>query len=89
VKNRYGETHFSVDRRFSIGNDLETGGHYLAIPVSNGVVDYDEQYYISAEQYHTFAADLSSAADFLDGCRRREHDDQLIYVPLVRRGSPI
>jgi hypothetical protein len=49
VKDRYDETHFSVDRRVSIGNDVKTGGHYLAIPVSYGVVDCDEQYHISAE----------------------------------------
>ena len=47
MKNRYDETHFSADHRFSIGNDLKTGGYYLAIPVSNGVVDYDEQYHIT------------------------------------------
>jgi len=37
--NRYDETHLSVGHRFSIGNDLKTGGHFLAIPVTNGVVD--------------------------------------------------
>jgi hypothetical protein len=89
VKNRYDETHFSAQHRFSIGNDLKTGGCYLAIPVSNGVVDYDEQYHITAHQYRAFAADLNSALDFVEGCRRREHDDQLIYPPGDRRGSPV
>lgn len=89
MKNRYDETHFSADYRFSIGNDLKTGGHYLAIPVSNGVVDHEEQYHITAEQYDAFAAELDSALGFVEGCRRREHDNQLIYPPGDRRGSPV
>jgi hypothetical protein len=89
VKNRFDETHFAAEHRFSIGNDLKTGGHYLAIPVSNGVVDYDEQYQISADQYRAFTADLDSALGFVGGCRRREHDNELIYPPGNRRGSPI
>jgi len=89
MKDRYHETHFSAEHRFSIGNDLKTGGHYLAIPVSNGVVDYDEQYHITEDQYRSFAANLDSALEFVQGCRRREHDDQLIYPPGTRRGSPI
>lgn len=88
MKNRFDETHFSADHRFSIGNDLKTGGHFLAIPVSNGVVDYDEQYHLSADQYRAFAADLKSAVEFVQTCRRREHDDKLFCPPATRRGSP-
>lgn len=87
MKNRYDETHFSASHRFSIGNDLQTGGHFLAVPVSNGVVDYDEQYHLSADQYRVFAADLNLAVEFVEACRRREHGDQLIYPPGTRRGS--
>ena len=87
MKNRNGETHFSADHRFSIANDLKTGGHFLAIPVCNGVVDFDEQYHLSADQDQSYAADLNLALEFVEGCRRREHDDQLIYPPGTRRGS--
>lgn len=89
MKNRYDETHFSAQHRFSIGNDLKTGGYYLAFPVSNGIVDYDEQYRLTAEQYERFSSDLNSALGFVAECRRREHDDQLIYEPGERRGTPI
>lgn len=89
MKNRYDETLFSAEHRFSIGSDNKTGGYYLAIPVSNGVIDYDERYHITVEQYRAFVADLTSALDFVGGCRRREHDDQLIYPPVDRRGSPV
>ena len=88
MKNRFHDTHFSAAHRFSIGKDLKTGGHFLAIPVSSGVVDYEELYRLSAEQYERFASDLTSALDFVGQCRRREHDDLLIYPPGRRRGSP-
>lgn len=65
MNKRFHDTHFSAERRFSIGHDSRTGGHYLAIPLSNGVVDYEEQYVISDEQYRGFAAVLGSALDFV------------------------
>ncbi len=86
---RYQETYFSREHRYSVGNDLKTDGHYLAIPVSNGVVDYDEQYTISAEQYELFLADQSAAVEFVEACRLRRHDDQLIYPPGTNRGTPV
>lgn len=89
MNNRYVETRFSREHRFSIGDDMKTGGHYLAIPVSNGVVDYDEQYHITPEQYRLFLADMTAAVSFVEECRRRGHDDQLIYPPSERRGEPI
>ena len=88
-KNRFVETHFSATLRLSIGNDLQTEGHYLSFPVSNGVVDYEEQYWITAEQYKSFSAGMESARDFVERCRRREQDDLLIYPPGRRRGSAI
>ena len=89
MQNRYAETHFSHEHRFAIGVDQKAGGHYLAIPVSNGVVDYDELYDLTPEQYKEFSANMASALDFVDGCRRREHDDQLVYPPGDRRGWSI
>jgi hypothetical protein len=50
MKNRFDETHFS-------------GGHDLAIPVRGGVVDYEEQYHLTAEQYRAVAADLAWGLD--------------------------
>lgn len=89
MNTRYVERFFSREHRYSIGEDRKTGGYFLAIPVSNGVVDYDEQYHITPEQYRSFLADESAAVGFVEECRRREHDDQLIYPPSERRGEPI
>lgn len=89
MKKRFDETSYSSEHRFSLGNDMKTGGHYLAIPVSNGVVDYDEQYGITTEQYQLFSTDRGAAVAFVEACRRREHDDQLIYPPGTNRGTPV
>ncbi|MFS0899143.1 hypothetical protein [Mycolicibacterium litorale] len=89
MKSRYAETHFSREHRFAIGIDRKTGGYYLAIPVSNGVVNYDEQHHITSQQYEAFSSDLTSALPFVEGCRRRQYDEQLIYPPSDRRGSPV
>lgn len=86
---RYEPTFFSEDHRYSMGNDLKTGGHYLAIPVSNGIVEYNEQYWLEPGQYDEFVSNPSVAARFVDECRARRHDDQLIYVPSEKRGEPI
>jgi len=72
-----------------MGNDLTTGGHYLAIPVSNGIVEYDEQYYLLPEQYEEFLNDQPAVLKFVEECRTRQHDDQLIYVPSENRGEPL
>lgn len=89
MKTRYVERFFSREHRYSMGEDRGTGGYFLAIPVSNGVVDYDEQYHITPEQYRSFLADEDAAVVFVEESRRREHDDQLIYPPSERRGEPI
>lgn len=88
VKSRFVETYISQEQRYAIGIDQKVGGHYLAIPVSNGVVDYDEHYRLTPDQYQGFSRDSASALEFVEECRRREHDDQLIYPPSDRRGSP-
>jgi hypothetical protein len=89
MKNRFEETSYSSEHRFSLGNDTKTGGHYLTIPVSNGVVDYNEQYGITTEQFQLFSTDLGAAVEFVEACRRRDHDDQLNYQPGTNRGTPV
>lgn len=88
IKSRFSETYFSIDHRFSLGDDLQTGDCYIAIPVSNGPVDYNEYYRLSADQARSFVADLASCIAFVEACHRREHDDLLLYPPGKRRGTP-
>lgn len=80
--------YFSHEHDYWLGSDPESGRHLVGIPVSNPMVDYIESYWIDAEQYQKFIRDESSAAEFADACRRREHDDLLTHQPGRHRGTP-
>jgi hypothetical protein len=79
----------SVDKRYSIGIESISGRYYVSIPVGNGLADYEEYYEIAEDQYHLFLHDKEAAIDFVDACRRREHDDLLIQRPGSNRGTPV
>ena len=78
----------SQQDRYSIGIELDAATHYVSIAVSNGVVDYEEYYAISPEKSEVFLSDRSAALEFVDACRRHEHDDLLIVKPGTNRGTP-
>jgi hypothetical protein len=88
MTNRFESTHFSRENRHWLGVDVTSGANYLAIPVSNMMVDYHESYWITPEQYRSFIDDQTAAAAFADECRRREHDELLIFRPGSDRGVP-
>lgn len=79
---------FSRENRYSIGVEEESGRGYLSIPVSNGVVDYEEFYALDPAQYDAFLADEAAAVAFADRCRAHEHDDLLLQQPGWNRGIP-
>jgi len=80
---------FDRENRYSLGVDEESGRHYASIPVSNGVVDYEEYYELSAGQYVRFLSDPAAAIVFVDECRRRERDDLLLVQPGANRGTAV
>lgn len=82
------DTSFSREHRYSLGTEVESGRHYLAIPVSNGLVDYEEYYEISLADHERYTDDPAAAAAFADECRRRDHDDLLMQEPGWNRGTP-
>jgi hypothetical protein len=86
---RFNDTYVSRDERFSVGIDLVTGGGYVSIPVSNGLVDYEEYYEIDPQTYARFLSDPAVASSFAAECRRRERDELLIMPPGRNRGTPI
>lgn len=86
---RFSDAFASKEDRYSIGTEIDSGRLYVSIPVSAGVVDYEEYYAISPEQFDTFLADRSVAIEFVEACRRREHDDLLILKPGTNRGTPV
>ncbi|WP_226654087.1 hypothetical protein [Leifsonia sp. LS1] len=79
----------SREHRFSLGTDVGSGTPYASLPVSNGVVDYEEYYRLSPEQYARFLADPGTALAFVEECRRHEHDDLLLQQPGWNRGTPV
>ena len=85
---RFQDIYFSRQALFSVGRDETTGNYYLSIPVSNRMVDYEEYYLLSNEQFTRFEADRAEAEKFADECRKRRHDDLLILKPGSDRGEP-
>lgn len=85
----YQDNFFSREDRYSIGIETDSGRYYISIPVSNGVLDYEEYYQLDPDQYETFLADGNAAAEFAESCRRRERDELLIEKPGWNRGTPV
>jgi hypothetical protein len=52
---KFEDTFFSREDSYSLGIESTSGRHYASIPVSNGIVDYEEHYEITPEQYGAFS----------------------------------
>lgn len=79
----------SREGRFSIGVEAQSGRYYVSIPVSNGMVDYEEYYEIDRATFDLYCQDPNAARDFVERCRRREEDARLIVKPGTNRGTAI
>ncbi|MBX3500334.1 MAG: hypothetical protein KF889_12875 [Alphaproteobacteria bacterium] len=87
-KAKFSDVVVCKEERFAIGVEEASGRLYVAIPVSNGLVDYEEYYEIDAEAFARYRDDPGSARDFVERCRQRLEDRRLILQPGPRRGSP-
>lgn len=85
----FADTHFSRVDRYSLGIESSSGRRYVSIPVTNGVVDYEEYYEITPDQYEAFSSDRDAAIEFVQSCRQHEHDELLIEKPGNNRGTPV
>jgi hypothetical protein len=83
------DSYFSKENRYSLGIESQSGRYYASIPVSNGIVDYEEYYEITPEQFQLFSSDPNAAIEFVESCRRHECDDLLIQKPGSNRGTPV
>lgn len=83
------DSYFSREHRFSLGRETDSGRYYVSIPVSNGVVDYEEYFELLPERYATFLDDPLAAVPFVEECRQRQHDELLIQKPGWNRGTPV
>ncbi|WP_082953290.1 MULTISPECIES: hypothetical protein [unclassified Mycobacterium] len=86
---KFDDTYFSLEDKYSIGVESISGGYYASIPVSNGIVDYEEYYRLTSDQYCRFLDDRRAAIEFIEGCRKGEHDDLLLQRPGSNRGTPV
>jgi hypothetical protein len=80
---------FSREDRYSIGTEADSGRYYVSIPVSTGLVDYEEYYAISPQQAEAFLVDRDAAVKFVEACRKHQCDDLLILKPGNNRGAPV
>jgi hypothetical protein len=83
---RFVDVVVNVGERYVLGMEEESGRHYVAIPVSNGLVDYEEYYTIDRPTFDCFLADPVAALAFVVRCRARELDDRLMIPPGSNRG---
>lgn len=85
----FNDEYFSAADRYSIGIESPSGRFYASIPVTNGVADYEEYYELTGAQFSKFMLDKESAVEFIEACRRREHDHLLLQKPGSNRGTPV
>lgn len=86
---KFDDTYFSKEDRYSLGVESTSGRYYASIPVSSGIVDYEEYYQLTPDQYREFLADTAAALAFVEACRRHEHDGLLLQQPGSNRGTPV
>ncbi|MVW88504.1 hypothetical protein EI969_21590 [Pseudomonas sp. PB101] len=86
---KFSDVFTSREHMFALGVEETTGRLYLSIPVSNGMVDYEEYYQIDRARFDLFQTDLDTALAFAMRCRRRELDNLLIVQPGPNRGTAI
>lgn len=85
----FDDTYFSREDRYSLGVESESGRYYASLPVSNGIVDYEEYYELTPDEYDHLLHDRNAAIEFIEACRRRAHDDLLMQKPGRNRGTPV
>jgi hypothetical protein len=86
---KFADTYVFRDDRFSIGTEEESGKHYLSIPVSNGLVEYEEYYELDPVLFARAPGNIEQLRAFAAECRLHHMDDRLLVKPGTRRGEPI
>jgi hypothetical protein len=85
----FNDTYFSRKDRYPLGVEAVSDRFYASMPVSNGILDYEEYYEITPDQYHFFLSKRDAAIEFIESCRRHERDDLLMQNPGSNRGTPV
>lgn len=85
---RFEKSFSSREHHYSLAVELNSETHYLAIPVSNQLIDYLEYYRRAVCEFEAFRSDPSDAVQFAESCRRRRRDERLFIRPGNDRGVP-
>jgi hypothetical protein len=85
---RFKYTNFSRENRFAIGIDLKSKKYFISIPVNIGLVDDQEYYEITEDEFNCFEKNKSYFIELAEKCRNRQNDAHLIYQPGKARGNP-
>ena len=85
---KFNDSLFSKSGSFSIGIEEESGRSYISIPVRNHLVEYEEYFEISADEYNKYLGDIESAIHLANRYRLKHEDDRLFYKPSKIRGTP-
>lgn len=86
---RFKDSKFYREYSFSVGVDTDTSTPYVSIPVSNGLVDYEEYYAIPPDWLAEPDHHLVELRQFVEQCRARKMDDRLLQQPGSNRGTPV
>ena len=89
MPDRFHVTSHNKQGRFALGHDTHDNSKFIAIPVANRMVDYEEYYRLSDAEFAAFEADEAAALAFADTCRQRAQDERLILKPGSDRGTAI
>ena len=63
--------------------------HYLSIPVSNGLMDYEEYYSIARDLAESSDSHLIELRALAAKCRAHQIDDRLLQQLRSNRGTPV
>jgi len=77
------------DDRFTIGTEMDSGSHYISIPVINPYVEYQEYYKINESEYLNCPDNIEILRKIAEKCRSRLNDDNLMMKPGRLRGTPV
>ena len=74
------------DDFFALGQETDSGRYYLSIPVSNRLVDYEEYYELTDDEFQRLSDDVERLKGLAQKCRERKNDDRLMMKPGSDRG---
>ncbi|TCP92066.1 hypothetical protein EDC44_12819 [Cricetibacter osteomyelitidis] len=85
---RFKEIYHNSEYNFSLGVDTITNRFFLSFPVTTGVVDYEEHYFIPKVMIEKYPLNIETILIFLEQCKKRKQDRFLIIKPGWNRGTP-